>query len=161
MLLYDSQVSGNCYKVRLLLSKLGLSYERHEVDVIDHTGRAGLLGDLNPALRVPTLVLDDGRALAESNAILWYLADGTDYLPDEGALSRSWARTQPEASARQPYRGRQTDNTSAAKASPIRTRCPLLIGRAFRATQARMPANSSDATPDGQVCRGLEPESLV
>jgi len=84
MLLYDSQVSGNCYKVRLLLSKLGLSYERQEVDVIDHTGRSELLGDLNPALRVPTLVLDDGRALAESNAILWYLADGTDYLPDEG-----------------------------------------------------------------------------
>jgi glutathione S-transferase len=83
MLLYDSQVSGNCYKVRLLLSQLGLSYERHEVDVVDRSGRAELLEDLNPAMRVPTLVLD-GRALAESNAILWYLADGTDYLPDDG-----------------------------------------------------------------------------
>ena len=42
-----------------------------------------MLGDLNPARRVPTLVLDDGRPLAESNAILWYLGDGTDYVPDD------------------------------------------------------------------------------
>ncbi len=83
MLLYDSRVSGNCYKVRLLLAQLGLGYERREVDVIDRSGRAELLGELNPALRVPTLVLDDGTALAESNAILWYLADGTEYLPDD------------------------------------------------------------------------------
>jgi len=42
-----------------------------------------VLGDLNPGLRVPTLVLDDGRPLAESNAILWYFADGTRYVPDD------------------------------------------------------------------------------
>jgi glutathione S-transferase len=83
VLLYNSQVSGNCYKVRLLLAHLGLDYQRRELDVIDRSGRAELLGDLNPALRVPTLVLDDGRALAESNAILWYLADRTEYLPDD------------------------------------------------------------------------------
>jgi glutathione S-transferase len=83
MLLYDSPVSGNCYKVRLLLAKLGLAFERREVSVVDRTGRAELLGGLNPALRVPTLVLDDGRPLAESNAILCYLADGTPYLPGD------------------------------------------------------------------------------
>jgi len=83
MLLYDSQVSGNCYKVRLLLAHLGLDYERREVDVIDRSNRAELLGDLNPALRVPTLVLDDGRSLAESNAILWYFGEGTRYVPDD------------------------------------------------------------------------------
>jgi glutathione S-transferase len=81
MLLYDSPVSGNCYKVRLLLAHLDVQYERHEVDVIERSGRTALLGDLNPALRVPTLVLDDGRPLAESNAIIWYLAEGTDLLP--------------------------------------------------------------------------------
>ena len=81
MLLYDSGVSGNCYKVRLLLAMLGSRYERREVDVIARSGRLELLGDLNPGLRVPTLVLDDGRALGESNAILWYLAQGTPYLP--------------------------------------------------------------------------------
>jgi glutathione S-transferase len=83
MLLYDSPVSGNCYKVRLLLAHLGREYERREVDVVDRCDRAELLGGLNPALRVPVLVLDDGRALAESNAIISYLADGTDYLPAE------------------------------------------------------------------------------
>jgi glutathione S-transferase len=81
VLLYDSAVSGNCYKVRLLLAHLGLSYQRRELDVIDRSNRREILGGLNPALRVPTLVLDDGRALAESNAILWHLAEGTAYLP--------------------------------------------------------------------------------
>jgi glutathione S-transferase len=83
MLLYDSSVSGNCYKVRLLLAQLGIAFERREVDVVHRQGREELLGDLNPALRVPTLVLDDGRSLAESNAILWYFADGTAYLPSD------------------------------------------------------------------------------
>jgi glutathione S-transferase len=83
MLLYNSQVSGNCYKVRLLLAHLGLDYERSEVDVVDRSNRLELLGDLNPALRVPTLVLGDGRPLAESNAILFYFAQGTPYLPED------------------------------------------------------------------------------
>src|SRR6059058_2812647 len=65
MVLYDSPVSGNCYKVRLLLALLGIPYEIREVDVVDRSNRPELLGDLNPALRVPTLVLDDGRALGE------------------------------------------------------------------------------------------------
>jgi glutathione S-transferase len=81
MLLYDSQISGNCYKVRLLFAHLGVEYERREVDVVDRSNRRELLGDLNPALRVPTLVLDDGRPLGESNAILIYFAEGTTYLP--------------------------------------------------------------------------------
>jgi glutathione S-transferase len=81
MLLYDSQVSGNCYKVRLLLAHLGIDYERREVDVVDRSNRAELLGGVNPALRVPVLVLDDGRSLAESNAILWWLGEGTQYIP--------------------------------------------------------------------------------
>jgi len=83
MLLYNSQVSGNCYKVRLLLAHLGLGYERHEVDVVDRSNRAELLGTLNPALRVPTIVLDDGRPLAESNAILWYFGEGTQFVPED------------------------------------------------------------------------------
>ncbi len=81
MLLYDSGVSGNCYKVRLLLAHLGLEYERHELDVVDRSNRQEVLGGLNPGLRVPTLVLDDGRALGESAAIMWYLGDGTEYVP--------------------------------------------------------------------------------
>jgi glutathione S-transferase len=82
MLLYDSPISGNCYKVRLLLAHLGIPYERRTVDVVDRSDRPELLGTLNPALRVPTLVLDDGRPLAESGAILWYFGDGTSFVPD-------------------------------------------------------------------------------
>jgi glutathione S-transferase len=87
VLLYDAQVSGNCYKVRLLLAHLGANYERREVDVIDRSGRSDLLAEVNPALQVPTLVLDDGRPLAESNAILWYLSLRTRYLPDQDLVS--------------------------------------------------------------------------
>ena len=81
MLLYDSPVSGNCYKVRLLLAHLGIPYERRTMDVVDRSNRRDVLGELNPALRVPTLVLDDGRPLAESGAILWYLGEGTRFVP--------------------------------------------------------------------------------
>ena len=83
MLLYDSAVSGNCYKVRLLLAHLALPYERRELSVTDRSNRPQVLGGLNPALRVPTIVLDDGRALGESNAILWYFGDGTRYVPSD------------------------------------------------------------------------------
>jgi glutathione S-transferase len=83
MLLYDSPVSGNCYKVRLLLAHLGIPYERRTVDVVDRSNRRELLGELNPALRVPTLVLDDGRPLGESGAILWYFGEGTRFVPDD------------------------------------------------------------------------------
>lgn len=83
VLLYNSPVSGNCYKVRLLLAHLGIPYERRELDVVDRSNRREVLGDLNPALRVPTLVLDDGRALGESGAILWYLGEGTRFVPGD------------------------------------------------------------------------------
>jgi glutathione S-transferase len=83
MLLYNSPPSGNCYKVRLLLAHLGIPYETREVDVVDRSNRRELLGNANPALRVPTLILDDARPLAESNAILWYFGDGTPFVPDD------------------------------------------------------------------------------
>ena len=69
MLLYNSAVSGNCYKVRLLLAQLGLEYETVDVSVVDRSNRQELLGDLNPALRVPTLVLDDGRPLPHEESL--------------------------------------------------------------------------------------------
>jgi glutathione S-transferase len=83
VLLYDSDVSGNCYKVRLLLAQLGIEYTRYPLDVVDRSNRPEVLGHLNPGLRVPTLVLDDERPLGESGAILWYLAEGTEYLPSD------------------------------------------------------------------------------
>ena len=83
VVLYDSPVSGNCYKVRLLLAHLGLPYERRGLDVADRTNRSEVLGGLNPSLRIPTLVLDDGRALGESGAILWYFGEGTRFVPED------------------------------------------------------------------------------
>jgi glutathione S-transferase len=69
--------------VRLLFAQLGLDYERHSLSVVDRSDRGEILGGLNPALRVPTLVLDDGRTLAESHAIIWYFAEGTPFLPED------------------------------------------------------------------------------
>jgi glutathione S-transferase len=82
-LLYDNPVSGNCYKVRLILNLLGIEFERRELSVVDHSDRAKVLGGLSPSLNVPTVVLEDGRPLGESNAILWYFADGSRYLPED------------------------------------------------------------------------------
>jgi glutathione S-transferase len=83
MRLYNSQLSGNCWKVRQMLALRGIAYDRVELDVIDRSNRRAVLGGKNPALRVPTLELDDGEHLGESNAILWYLADGTEWVPDD------------------------------------------------------------------------------
>jgi glutathione S-transferase len=83
VLLYDSPVSGNCYKVRLLLAHLGIEFERKELDVRDRSNRGEVLGGLNPSLRVPTVVLDDGRSIGESGAILWYFGEGTRFVPDD------------------------------------------------------------------------------
>jgi glutathione S-transferase len=83
MLLYDSPVSGNCYKVRLLFAHLGIEYERRGLDVADRSDRPDVLGGLNPSLRIPTLVLDDGRPLGESGAILWYFGEGTRFVPED------------------------------------------------------------------------------
>ncbi len=83
MRLYDSPVSGNCYKVRLILAHLGRPYERVEIDVLSRDDRPQKLGRKNPILRIPILEMDDGRCVGESNAILWHLADGTPYLPSD------------------------------------------------------------------------------
>ena len=83
VVLYDSAVSGNCYKVRLLFALLGVEYERRPLSVVDKSNREEVLGDLNPGLRVPTVILEDGRPLGESGAILWYFADGTQYVPSD------------------------------------------------------------------------------
>jgi glutathione S-transferase len=83
LVLYDNPVSGNCYKVRLLLAHQGISYERRELSVEDRSNREEELGGLSPAQRVPTIVLDDGRSLGESGAILWYFGEGTRFVPED------------------------------------------------------------------------------
>ena len=79
--LYDYYDSGNGYKVRLLLAQLGIRYDYAETDIMKGETRTPEFLALNPNGRVPVLQLEDGAALAESNAILFYLAEGTPYLP--------------------------------------------------------------------------------
>jgi glutathione S-transferase len=83
MRLYDYVASANCYKARLLLAQLGVDYERVPIDIFDGDTLTDEYGELNPQRATPVLQLENGRALVESNAILWYLASGTRYLPDD------------------------------------------------------------------------------
>ncbi len=83
MRLYQMQDSGNCYKVRLLARQLGLPLELVDIDILKGESRTEDFLARNPNGRVPTLELDDGRFLAESDAILFYLAEGTPFLPED------------------------------------------------------------------------------
>lgn len=81
--LYDFLDSGNGYKVRLMLSHLGLAYERIELDIMKGETRTPDYLAKNPNGRIPLLELEDGRFLPESNAILFYLAEGTEFLSSD------------------------------------------------------------------------------
>ena len=87
--LYDYWESGNCYKIRLLLSQLGVDYERVPVDILKGETRRPEFLAKNPNHRVPLLEWPDGKRLAESNAILFFLADGSGFLPED-----RWDRAQ-------------------------------------------------------------------
>ncbi len=87
--LHDNLSSGNGYKVRLLLAQLDIPFERVEYDIDTGEKRApGFLQKVNPNGRVPVLELEDGTTLPESDAILFYLAENTPFLP-EGRLERA------------------------------------------------------------------------
>jgi len=79
--LYDYLPSGNGYKVRLALARLGLAYELVEVDILKGETRTPEFLRRNPIGRIPVLELEDGTPLAESNSIIWYLAEGTALAP--------------------------------------------------------------------------------
>jgi glutathione S-transferase len=81
--LYDYLESGNGYKVRLLLSQLGVPFERVELDITRGETRTPEFLRKNPNGRIPLLELEDGTCLAESNAIQFFLAEGTAFVPDE------------------------------------------------------------------------------
>lgn len=81
--LYDFLSSGNGYKCRLLLHQLSMPYTRVELDILKGETRTPEFLARNPNGRVPALELPDGTVLAESNAILFYLADDTPFLPEE------------------------------------------------------------------------------
>jgi glutathione S-transferase len=143
MRLHDYAASGNCYKVRLLLALLGQPYERVPVDIFAGDTLTDEFAALNPARTTPVLELDGGRALPESAAILWFLAEGTAFLPDdrfERAQVLRWlcferALTPAVAGARfQVMTGRTDDETPfllAKGRDVLATLDRRLVGRAW------------------------------
>ncbi len=76
---YGDSISGNCYKLQLACAELDIDYDWIETSVLDGSTRTESFLAMNPNGRVPVMLLPDGRALSESNAILWWLAEGSDF----------------------------------------------------------------------------------
>ncbi|MFZ5960342.1 glutathione S-transferase family protein [Pseudomonas knackmussii] len=83
---YGDKLSGNCYKVKLVLHLLGLPYQWQDIDILKGETQTAEFLAMNPNGKVPVLQLEDGTCLWESNAILNFLADGSDLLPSEPRL---------------------------------------------------------------------------
>jgi glutathione S-transferase len=81
MRIYGDSISGNCHKVKWTADYLGLRYDWIETDILKSQSRTPQFLAMNPAGQVPTVVLDDGRPLAQSNAIILHLAEGSDLIP--------------------------------------------------------------------------------
>jgi glutathione S-transferase len=81
MLIYGDSISGNCLKVKWTADRLGLAYDWVETDIMKGESRTPVFVALNPAGQVPLVILDDGRPLAQSNAIILHLAEGSDLIP--------------------------------------------------------------------------------
>src|ERR1700731_3199918 len=91
--LYSMRRSGNCYKVRLALAQLKIPFQLTEIDILKGESRTPDFLAKNPSGHVPLLEVADGRYLAESNAILWYVAGGTSLAPEsriERAEALQW-----------------------------------------------------------------------
>ncbi len=91
--LYDDPISGNGYKVRLVLAQLHIAYQYHTLDIMKGETRQPTFLTKNPLGKIPVLETPDGRFLSESNAILWYLARGRSFgpaTPDEEYETLRW-----------------------------------------------------------------------
>lgn len=144
MKIYGMTDSGNCYKPRLLLAKLGRDFEHVEIGSGDAGTRSAAFLAKNPNGMVPLLERDDGRVLAESNAILLHLAEGTPLLPAdayERALAYQWLFF--EQYSHEPYiavrRALMTNPRRAAEATPERLEATLVRGnRALGVMESRL-----------------------
>ncbi len=83
IIIYGDSIFGNCLKVKWTAQHLGIPYEWIEVDMVKGEARSDAIRALNPAAEVPTILLEDGRALAQSNAIIVHLAEGSSLIPDD------------------------------------------------------------------------------
>lgn len=83
MRIYGDERSGNCLKVRYVADRLAIPYEWVAVDIMQGETRTDAFLAINPMGQVPAVVLDDGRPLAQSNAVIRYLAEGSDLVPTD------------------------------------------------------------------------------
>ena len=83
MIVYGDSRSGNCLKVKWVARRMGLPIEWREVDIMTGATRTPDYLAMNPAGQVPTVILEDGRPLAQSNAIMLHLAEGSDLIPTD------------------------------------------------------------------------------
>ncbi|MGK7874929.1 MAG: glutathione S-transferase family protein [Xenococcaceae cyanobacterium] len=81
--LYDFLPSGNCYKVRLLLTQIGIPFEKIEINILKGESQTPEFLSKNPNGRIPVLETENGQLLSESNAILFYLSEGTEFFPND------------------------------------------------------------------------------
>jgi glutathione S-transferase len=143
-IIYGMADSGNCYKPRLLMAKLGRSFEHVEVSSHDGGTRSAAYVAKNPNAMVPLLELEDGRRLAESNAILLYLGEGTRFVPVdayERGLAYQWLFF--EQYSHEPYiavrKAILTVPRRAAEATPEKLALTLERGnKALRVMEARL-----------------------
>ena len=133
---HDYAASANCFKVRMLLSQLGLAYERVPVDIFAGESQTADYLARNPAGRTPLLETGDGGAIPESGAILLYLAEGTPFLPDD--RDRAGARARVDVLRAEPARAERRHG-ALLEADRARRRA---AARRSRATSRRGRARS-------------------
>lgn len=91
--IYGDSISGNCHKVKFVCDRLGIPYRWIEMDILKGETRTPEFLAMNAAGQVPTVRFEDGRSLAQSNAIILYLAEGSDLIPEDAfdrALMNQW-----------------------------------------------------------------------
>lgn len=150
--LYGSSSSGNCHKPKWILDRLGIAHEWIETDAFDGSTRTPEFLALNPAGQVPLIVLNDGRILAQSNAMLLHFGEGTDLIPSDSydrAKMYEWLfweqySHEPQIAVRialKHYLGKREDelapsllikgNAALARMEVQLKEAPFLVGNAF------------------------------
>lgn len=164
--LYGSSVSGNCLKPKWILDRLGIAHDWIETDSFDGSTRTPEFLALNPAGQVPVIVLEDGRILAQSNAMMLYFAEGSDLIPGD-AYDRAkmfewlfWEQYSHEPQiavriARKHYLGKRDDeldpslltkgNAALARMELQLMRTPFLVGEALTLADVALVAYTRKA----------------
>ena len=160
MRLYDYAASGNCYKVRLLLALLGTPCERIPIDIFAGDTLTLEYARVNPVRETPVLELDTGETIAQSGAILWYLAEGTSFLPTsrlERAQVLQWLSFEQERIMLGVGSTRFRRMTGRAELDPD-GRCGTFrrrheSARAARRPPRRPPLRQSESAARSRICR--------